>query len=74
MNLELLTQLWAKLVQLNPHVLTFTAAILLIMAVILALLDRIAAGSLVAALFVVVALFHFPAGKLRGIWHQSEVA
>ena len=59
MNLELLTQLWAKLVQLNPHVLTFTAAILLIMAVILALLDRIAAGSLVAALFVVVALFHF---------------
>jgi hypothetical protein len=59
MTAERLAQLWAKLVQLKPHVLTLTATILLIIAVILALLDRIAAGSLVAALFVVVALFHF---------------
>ena len=59
LNKELPAQLWAKIVQLKPHVLTFTATILLLIAVILALLDRIAAGSLVAALFVVVALFHF---------------
>jgi lysylphosphatidylglycerol synthetase-like protein (DUF2156 family) len=59
MNTEPLKQLWAKLVQLKPHVLKFTAAILLIIAVVLALFDRIAAGSLVAALFIVVALFHF---------------
>jgi hypothetical protein len=36
-----------------------TAGVLLIIAVILALFDRVAAGSLVAALFVVVALFEF---------------
>ena len=51
-----LAQLWAKL---EPHVLKITAGTLLVIAVILALLDLIAAGSLVAALFVVVALFHF---------------
>jgi hypothetical protein len=59
-NTERLAQRWAKLVAwLKTHVLKITAAILLLIAVILALLDRIAAGSLVAALFVVVALFHF---------------
>jgi hypothetical protein len=42
-----------------PHLLKITAGILLIIAVILALFDRVAAGSLVAALFVVVALFEF---------------
>jgi hypothetical protein len=59
MNTELLAQLWAKLTQLKPHVLKITAAILLLISIVLALLDRIAAGSLVAALFVVVALFDF---------------
>jgi hypothetical protein len=44
---------------LKANLLKFTAAGLLVVAVILALLDKVAAGSLVAALFVVVALFHF---------------
>src|SRR5712672_1560143 len=35
------------------------AAILLFIAVALALMDRVAAGSLVAGLFVIVALFHY---------------
>jgi hypothetical protein len=55
-----LAQLWAKLFAwLKAHVLKITARTLLVIAVILALLDKAAAGSLVAALFVVVALFHF---------------
>ena len=62
-DMEPLAKLRAKLAQLcaklEPHVLKITAGTLLVIAVILALLDRIAAGSLVAALFVVVALFHF---------------
>jgi hypothetical protein len=63
--LQRLAQLWAKFEPLvlwakfEPLVLKVTAAFLLILAVTLAMLDRIAAGSLVAALFVVVALFHF---------------
>jgi len=44
---------------LKAHLLKITAGVLLVIAVILALLDRVAAGSLVAALFVVVALFDF---------------
>jgi len=44
---------------LKAHLLKTTAGVLLVIAVILALFDRVAAGSLVAALFVVVALFHF---------------
>jgi hypothetical protein len=41
------------------HTLIGVATILLVIAVTLALKDRVAAGSLVASLFVVVALFHF---------------
>ena len=53
-------ELWAKLLAwLKAHLFKVTAGVLLIIAVILALLDRVAAGSLVAALFVVVALFDF---------------
>ncbi len=44
---------------LKAHLLKTTAGVILVIAVILALFDRVAAGSLVAALFVVVALFHF---------------
>jgi hypothetical protein len=56
----MLRELRAKLLaQLNAHVLKIAAGVLLVIAVILALIDRVAAGSLVAALFVVVALFHF---------------
>ena len=51
-------ELWTKLLAW-PHLLKITAGVLLIIAVILALVDRVAAGSLVAALFVVVALFEF---------------
>src|SRR5215831_8704890 len=51
-------ELWTKLLAW-PHLLKITAGVLLIIAVILALFDRVAAGSLVAALFVVVALFEF---------------
>jgi hypothetical protein len=54
----LLRELWTKLLAW-PHLLKTTAGVLLIIAVILALFDRVAAGSLVAALFVVVALFDF---------------
>jgi hypothetical protein len=54
----LLRELWTKLLAW-PHLLKTTAGVLLIIAVILALFDRVAAGSLVAALFVVVALFEF---------------
>jgi hypothetical protein len=54
----LLRELWTKLLAW-PHLLKVTAGVLLIIAVILALFDRVAAGSLVAALFVVVALFEF---------------
>jgi hypothetical protein len=55
-----LAQVWAKLFAwLKAQVLKITAGTLLVIAVILALLDKVAAGSLVAALFVVVALFHF---------------
>jgi hypothetical protein len=54
----LLRELWTKLLAW-PHLLKITAGVLLIIAVILALFDRVAAGSLVAALFVVVALFEF---------------
>jgi hypothetical protein len=53
-----MTELWAKLLAW-PHLFKVTAGVLLVIAVILALLDRVAAGSLVAALFVVVALFDF---------------
>ncbi len=42
---------------LKAHLLKITAGVLLLIAVILALFDRVAAGTLVAALFVVVALF-----------------
>lgn len=49
-----LTSLWQQLTLLKC-----TAAILLVIAVFLALFDKVAAGSLVAALFVVVALFHY---------------
>jgi hypothetical protein len=56
----LLGEPWAKLLAwLKAHLFKVTAGILLVIAVILALLDRVAAGSLVAALFVVVALFDF---------------
>jgi|SRR6516225_3070047 len=55
---DLLRELWTKLLAW-PHLLKITAGVLLIIAVILALFDRVAAGSLVAALFVVVALFEF---------------
>jgi hypothetical protein len=44
---------------IKAYYLPITAAILLIIAVVLALIDRVAAGSLVATLFVVLALFHF---------------
>jgi uncharacterized membrane protein len=44
---------------LKAHLLKITAGVLLLIAVILALFDRVAAGTLVAALFVVVALFDF---------------
>jgi hypothetical protein len=54
----LLRELWTKLLAW-PHLLKTTAGVLLIITVILALFDRVAAGSLVAALFVVVALFEF---------------
>jgi hypothetical protein len=54
----LLRELWTKLLAW-PYLLKATAGVLLIIAVILALFDRVAAGSLVAALFVVVALFEF---------------
>src|SRR5215813_11513551 len=51
---------WAKLLAwLKAHLFKITAGVLLVIAVILALFDRVAAGSLVAALFVVVALFDF---------------
>jgi hypothetical protein len=51
---------WTKLLAwLKAHPLRTTAGVLLVIAVILALFDRVAAGSLVAALFVVVALFDF---------------
>ena len=56
LDMELLAQLWA---QVKAHVWKFAAGFLLVISVILALLDRVAAGSLVAALFVVVALFEF---------------
>src|SRR6266478_1213346 len=48
-----------KLAWLKAHLLKITAGVLLLIAVILALFDRVAAGTLVAALFVVVALFEF---------------
>jgi hypothetical protein len=61
--MELLAKLRAKLAQLyaqlKAHLLKITAGGLLVIAVILALLDKVAAGSLLAALFVVVALFDF---------------
>jgi hypothetical protein len=44
---------------IKAYFLPISAAVLLVIAVMLALIDRIAAGSLVAALFVVLALFHF---------------
>jgi hypothetical protein len=51
---------WAKLLAwLKAHPLRTTAGVLLVIAVILALFDRVAAGTLVAALFVVVTLFDF---------------
>jgi hypothetical protein len=57
---ELLRELWAKLLAwLKAHLFKITAGVLLVIAVILALFDKVAAGSLVAALFVVVALFDF---------------
>src|SRR5215471_1297159 len=53
-------ELWMKLLAwLKAHLFKITAGVLLVIAVILALFDRVAAGSLVAALFVVVALFDF---------------
>jgi|SRR6516225_9651741 hypothetical protein len=48
---DLLRELWTKLLAW-PHLLKITAGVLLIIAVIQALFDRVAAGSLVAALFV----------------------
>jgi hypothetical protein len=50
------TNIWL-LVRTNPAFVT--AFILLVIAVLLALLDRVPAGSLVAGLFVVVTLFHY---------------
>lgn len=56
---------WYKLSAVNlvgpikTYFLPITAAVLLFIAVVLALFDRVAAGSLVAALFVVLSLFHF---------------
>jgi hypothetical protein len=44
---------------IKAYFLPISAAVLLVIAVVLALIDRVAAGSLVAALFVVLALFHF---------------
>jgi hypothetical protein len=44
---------------IKAYFLPISAAALLVIAVVLALIDRVAAGSLVAALFVVLALFHF---------------
>jgi hypothetical protein len=44
---------------IKAYFLPITAAVLLFIAVVLALLDKVAAGSLVAALFVVLSLFHF---------------
>jgi hypothetical protein len=44
---------------IKAYFLPISSAILLFIAVGLALMDRVAAGSLVAALFVVLALFHF---------------
>jgi hypothetical protein len=56
----LLRELWTKLpAWLKAHPFRVPAGVLLVIAVILALCDRVAAGSLVAALFVVVALFDF---------------
>jgi hypothetical protein len=48
--------IWRKLVQ---HPLIIAATVLALIAIYLALADRVAAGSLVAALFVIVALFHY---------------
>jgi hypothetical protein len=58
--MAVLQELGTKLLAwLKAHLLKITAGALLVIAVILALFDRVAAGSLVAALFVVVALFDF---------------
>jgi hypothetical protein len=44
---------------MKAYLLPSCAAVLLVIAVVLALIDKVAAGTLVAALFVVLALFHF---------------
>ena len=56
---SLLRERTKLLAWLKAHLLKITAGFLLVIAVLLALFDRVAAGSLVAALFVVVALFDF---------------
>jgi hypothetical protein len=51
---------WAALAAvMKAYLLPSCAAVLLVVAVVLALIDKVAAGTLVAALFVVLALFHF---------------
>jgi hypothetical protein len=51
---------WAALgAVMKAYLLPIGAAVLLVIAVVLALIDKVAAGSLVAALFIVLALFHF---------------
>src|SRR6266436_2921981 len=67
-----------KLAWLKAHLLRTTAGVLLVIAVILALFDRVAAGTLVAALFVVVTLFDFlpqmesfAAFGIKAQWHKK---
>jgi hypothetical protein len=59
MNRSEISAVLKSLEPMKGYLLRITAAVLLLIAVVLALLDKVAAGSLVAALFVIVSLFHF---------------
>src|SRR5262245_7101203 len=59
MNRSEISQVLKLLEAMKAYLLRIAAAVLLLIAVVLALLDRVAAGALVAALFVILSLFHF---------------